>query len=82
MSISFVCINYNNNKITKDYILSVLSIKGNHQIEIIIIDNASISSDFNALISFIESLNLDFIKLIKSKINLGYFKGLNLGLKH
>ena len=82
MSISFVCINYNNNKITKDYILSVLSIKGNHQIEIIIIDNASISSDFNALISFIESLNLDFIKLIKSSINLGYFKGLNLGLKH
>ena len=82
MSISFVCINFNNSKITKDYLLSVLAIKANYQIKIIIIDNASHKQDVEELSSFIESLNFKFIKLIKSKTNLGYFKGLNLGLKY
>lgn len=81
MKTAFICVNYNNSKVTRDYILNVLGFKDTHDIKIIIVDNASRKEDVNNLEQFIDALNIDAVVLIKSDVNLGYFKGLNLGIK-
>ena len=74
MKVAFICVNYNNSKYTLDYISS-LNKSSIHEFEIIVVDNNSSEID---LVNLLKS-KLNF-KLIKSKTNLGYFKGLNLGL--
>ena len=74
MKVAFICVNYNNSKYTLDYISS-LNKSSIHEFEIIVVDNNSSEID---LVKLLKS-KLNF-KLIKSKTNLGYFKGLNLGL--
>lgn len=81
MKLAFICVNYNNSNITKDYISSVLKIKENYNIKIIIVDNNSENSDYNNLSFLIKNLKNEDIVLLKSNENLGYFKGLNLGIK-
>ncbi|MEO8234892.1 MAG: glycosyltransferase [Flavobacterium sp.] len=81
MKASFVCVNYNNSKVTQDYISNVLNIKNNHDVKIVVVDNASQNEDVNNLIDYIHKLNNEHVILIRSEVNLGYFKGLNLGIK-
>lgn len=81
MKIAFICVNYNNSKITQEYIANVLDIKKKYDIKIIVIDNASKQSDVEELSNYINNLNNDNVVLLKSEINLGYFRGLNLGIK-
>jgi GT2 family glycosyltransferase len=80
MKIAFICVNYNNSKVTIEYILNVLEIKQNFDVKIIIVDNASHETDILELEKFILDLNNNDVVLIKSIENLGYFKGLNLGI--
>ncbi len=80
MKTAFICVNYNNSLITIEYINNVLEYSTIYKVEIIIIDNASNAQDINDLDRFIENLKNENVILIKSEINIGYFKGLNLGI--
>jgi len=78
--ISFVTVNYNNSDFTIKYIESIKKLKNydEHNNKIIIVDNASNDTDITKLNDYCDSL--DDVEIVKSKTNLGYFKGLNLGL--
>ncbi len=82
LKVAFICVNYNNSKYTIDYILNVLEIKQDLDVKIIIVDNASQETDINELDKFIFDLKNNDVLLLKSSINLGYFKGLNLGINY
>lgn len=78
IKIAFICVNFNNSDITLEYILNVIKIKGSYNVKIIVVDNASGLSDKIKLESHV-SRYPDAV-LIKSETNVGYFKGLNLGI--
>lgn len=82
MKTAFICVNYNNSKITQEYIKNVLEIKKDYEVKIIVVDNASQENDIHDLSKYIEDLKNDDVVLLKSNTNLGYFKGLNLGLNY
>jgi GT2 family glycosyltransferase len=82
MKIAFICVNYNNSKVTIEYILNIINIKQNFDVKVIVVDNSSSQKDVNELDEFIFGLKSNDITLIKSTNNLGYFKGLNLGINH
>ena len=81
MKVAFICVNYNNASISISYIENVRKIKSNNNVKIIIVDNASKEGDYKILNNYIENLQDDSVLLIKSKQNLGYFNGLNIGIK-
>ncbi|HEX8576506.1 MAG TPA: glycosyltransferase [Flavobacterium sp.] len=80
MKAAFICVNYNNSKITQEYIINILEIKHNYDLKIIIVDNASKEEDISNLSAYINKIDKEEVILLKSSINLGYFKGLNLGI--
>jgi GT2 family glycosyltransferase len=82
MKLAFVCVNFNNALVTNDYIKSILTIKNDYLVEILIVDNASCSKDLEILSSFVNSINSPNVTILRSPNNLGYFKGLNLALIH
>lgn len=75
----FVFTNYNNASITIKAVDSILSINDNNAF-IVIVDNASNTSDLEYLHKNLALSNN--IKIISSDLNLGYFKGLNVGIKY
>lgn len=77
----FIAVNYNSSKYTIDYIKSVdnLKISETDDIRVIIVDNNSGSEDLEKLEKYCTTKKN--INLVKSDVNLGYFKGLNLGIK-
>lgn len=77
--LGFVFTNFNNAKIS---INAVESIRSNAKCNyfIVIVDNASDKSDLNFLTSHL--LPSNHIHIISSPENLGYFKGLNVGIKY
>lgn len=81
MKIAFVAVNYNNCWITTNYVSNIKSIRGyeKHDIEIVIVDNASQESDYKELKKQIEKVT--DVRLVHSEQNLGYFGGLNFGIK-
>ncbi|MES2517798.1 MAG: glycosyltransferase [Bacteroidota bacterium] len=81
MKVAFICVNYNNASISISYIENVQKIKSNNNVKIIVVDNASKEGDYKILNNYIENLQDDSISLIRSKQNLGYFNGLNIGIK-
>jgi len=76
----FITVNYNNTKVTLEYIQSIFNLKGNRDYKIIIIDNNSEVAKFNNLKNRIEGNKK--ITLIRNKCNIGYFPGLNVGIKY
>lgn len=78
MKIGFVCTNYNNTKFTREAVRSLLENR-NHDLQIVIVDN---KSNPQSVIELLE-LQTDFpqIKVIFNQENLGYFRGLNTGIK-
>lgn len=81
MKAAFICVNYNNSKVTMDYIFNVIEINKTHDVKIIVVDNASQEDDLHNLSIHITDLKNENVILLKSNSNLGYFKGLNLGIK-
>lgn len=79
MKVAFIAVNYNNYLITLNNISNILSLKGDVERDIIIVDNASIEADYISLKEGWPSSNN--VILVRSKKNLGYFGGLNYGLK-
>lgn len=76
MDVSIVIINYNTFQLTCDCVCSIFKHTKEISFEIILVDNGSADKD-PALFSEI----FPGIKLIKSKENLGFAKGNNLGIK-
>jgi GT2 family glycosyltransferase len=78
-SIYFVAVNFNNADYTIEYVNSILALD-NFQlpIQIIIVDNGSEIKDQDKLKSQLNGVSQ--VKLIFANENLGYFKGLNVGL--
>lgn len=76
----FIAVNYNNSDFTEKYINSInsLLLDINDHIHLIIVDNKSNDDDYNKLKNFCRELNI--VELVRNDTNLGYFKGLNVGI--
>ncbi len=80
MLLVYVCTNYNNSKFTVEATNSLLSNETSFQLQVVVVDNNSDVADLENLKSLESSHNN--VHVIYSAINLGYFKGLNLGIKY
>lgn len=74
----FICVNYNNSGYTENLVESVVTQSENTFV--IVVDNKSNEDELNKL-KLIEKKYKENIKVIWSEENLGYFGGINLGLK-
>jgi GT2 family glycosyltransferase len=77
--IHFVFTNYNNSKFTENAIKSIQEFD-NGLIQIVVVDNKSDEDDIKALKQF-ES-KYSNLSIVYSKDNLGYFRGLNVGIHY
>ncbi len=79
MRLGFVCTNYNNCTYTREAVSSLCR-NGGDRHRIVVVDNNSDEQNVKAL----KSLAREFerVELILNKENVGYFKGLNMGIKH
>jgi len=75
--VSVLILNYNGKKYLKNCLDSVISQSYNN-FEIVLFDNASA----DASVSFVKENYSDRVKLVESKINLGFAGGNNEGVKH
>jgi GT2 family glycosyltransferase len=80
MKSGFVFTNYNNSRYTKDVIYSLSKSNFFSDIYIVIVDNKSEDKDIENLIKI--SQDYPSVKIIFNQNNLGYFKGLNIGIKY
>jgi len=80
MNIGFVFTNFNNSLYTHEVVKSLEEGSGSNNFTIVIIDNCSNTDDIESL----KLLQQEFpgIKLIYNKENVGYFSGLNIGIKY
>ena len=71
MKIAFVAVNYNNCWITTNYVSNIKAIHGygKHDVEIVIVDNASQKEDYEILKRQIEKE--EAVRLVRSEKNLG-----------
>lgn len=79
MEIGYVCTNYNNTKFTREAVRSLLTNTG-HTVRIVVVDNQSDPRSVTEL----QEINREFpsIKVIYNSENLGYFRGLNVGIAY
>lgn len=80
MKIGFVFTNYNSTSFTKDLIKSLNLVNSDIKGTIIIVDNNSDEENVKEL-KLLKEENTN-LQLILSTINLGYFRGLNAGIKY
>ena len=80
MDLYFITVNYNNSNYTAEYIKSVMNINkdSTDNVKIVVIDNNSKQEDKIKLKKICEEYKA--VKVIWSNSNIGYFKGLNLGI--
>ncbi len=79
MKIGFVCTNYNNSAYTREAVCSLLGNEGD-PFRIVVVDNNSDKENVNALKAL--ASEFEHVDLILNKDNVGYFKGLNIGIRH
>jgi hypothetical protein len=82
MNIVFICVNYNNSKITINYIDSLYKVNnfGEINFKIIVVDNNSVPEELLILEKYLKLMKYSNIELIQNNDNLGYFSGLNCGI--
>jgi GT2 family glycosyltransferase len=80
MNIGFVFTNFNNSLYTREVVKSLEEGSGSNSFTIVIVDNCSSTDDVESL----KIIQRDFprVKLIYNKENVGYFSGLNIGIKY
>lgn len=78
MKIGYVCTNYNNSAFTREAVVSLFAAGSAGDVRIAVVDNKSSETDVAAL----RQLKIDHpqIELVLSEENVGYFRGLNLGI--
>jgi GT2 family glycosyltransferase len=79
MNIGFVCTNYNNSKYTREAVSSLLR-DGRDEYRIVVVDNNSDRKNVETLKTI--ASECQHVELILNKENVGYFKGLNVGIRH
>ena len=79
MKIAYVCTNYNNSADTREAVRSLLR-NGGDEYRIAVVDNHSDSKNVEALKSI--ASEFQHVELILNEENVGYFRGLNLGIRH
>lgn len=77
MRVVFICVNYNNVHFTKEFIRSIKELKGDHDVSTIIVDNKSTDD----CISELKKIEIEDATVIFSPENVGYFKGLDIGIQ-
>jgi GT2 family glycosyltransferase len=79
MKIGYVCTNYNNSAYTWEAVSSLCR-NGEDRYRIVVVDNHSDHENVNAL----KKLASEFqhVELILNEDNVGYFNGLNVGIRH
>ncbi|WP_281633896.1 glycosyltransferase family 2 protein [Flavobacterium luteolum] len=78
--LGFVFTNFNNANYTINAVKSLQKESNEEQIQIVVVDNNSEKNDIETLKSF-QKNNLS-VEVIFSDQNVGYFKGLNIGIRH
>lgn len=79
MKFGYVCTNFNNAAFTLAAVDSLLRNAG-HEIEIVVVDNASHPDDVTQLRAL--AARHPTVTVLESPDNTGYFRGLNLGIRH
>jgi GT2 family glycosyltransferase len=79
MNIGFVCTNFNNSAFTETAVRTLL--QGSvHEFSIVIVDNCSEDDEIKKVVELAKEFSQ--VELIVSSVNVGYFAGLNLGIKY
>lgn len=78
MKIAYICTNFNNAFYTQQAVDSLLKNYG-HEVRVVVVDNSSSESDQQELRSKLDGVGE--VDLVFSKTNLGYFSGLNEGIR-
>jgi len=78
MKLGYVCTNYNNSAYTRDAVSSLCG-NGGDRYRIIVVDNHSDEQNVETLKSI--ASEWQHVELILNKENVGYFKGLNIGIR-
>lgn len=80
MKIGFVFTNYNNAEITRNAVQSIFTCTKSCDAHVVVVDNRSEHGDVKAL----KDLEKDYpsIKVIYNTENVGYFNGLNVGIRY
>jgi GT2 family glycosyltransferase len=79
MKIGYVCTNYNNSALSREAVCS-LRRNGGHEFRIVVVDNNSDKENVEALKNLANES--EHVELMLNKDNVGYFRGLNLGIRH
>jgi GT2 family glycosyltransferase len=79
MRIGFVCTNYNNSSYTREAVSSLCR-NGEDRYWIVVVDNNSDRSNVEELQAIVKEFPQ--AELVLNKENVGYFKGLNIGIRH
>jgi GT2 family glycosyltransferase len=84
LKIGFVFTNYNNSQLSLNAIKSIIdnSKQFNTEVQIAIVDNNSTPQEIAILKDGVEKIGLTNVKALFEQTNLGYFKGLNAGVKY
>jgi GT2 family glycosyltransferase len=77
LKIAYICTNFNNASYTHEAVSSLLKNTG-HDVTVVVVDNCSTLTDQEELRRHFAGVNQ--VHLVFSKVNLGYFPGLNEGL--
>ncbi len=78
MNLGFVCTNYNNSKYTREAVSSLLR-DGGDVYRIVVVDNNSDRKNVETLKGI--ASGCQHVELILNKENVGYFRGLNVGIR-
>ena len=78
MRVGFVCTNYNNASYTRAFVDSLAPAGQAGTAHVVLVDNGSRPDDLAAVQQVAEGL--DWVEVVPSPENLGYFPGLNVGL--
>jgi len=78
--ISVIIVNYNTSQLTYECVESIFKYEDKNTLEIVIVDNASEKIDYDNLLTIF--LNVNNVKIVRSKINLGFGGGNMLGMQH
>jgi GT2 family glycosyltransferase len=79
MNFGYVCTNFNNSSFTKAAVETFCASQ-NHQYRVVVVDNASDVQEVQRLKALFDGCS--FVEVIYGVDNVGYFRGLNLGLAY
>lgn len=81
MKLAYVCTNYNNSHFTVDAVRSLVASTGDrHEVRVVVVDNMSTQEQRATLRAL--AAEFPYVDLVLNDNNVGYFPGLNCGIRH